>query len=232
MPATLPSRPADRKLLASALFALSLVFLFIGNFIQFNDTSGFGYNEWRMPFAFLAVLAVAGSVVVGLPDASARRLLGWVMLVLDALVVMQMIVNDGFRFVWEDDEGELFQFVVLLGIAGLALLTRAVYEPSEPTPGPGPTELAPPKQAALATFEMTPWARFVAYLAATVVLVFVAFSMGATHFENTECSGPDFGGECDLAGLEGMVWAAGVILLAVIAIPTFEVVRHLRRSRR
>jgi hypothetical protein len=83
-------------------------------------------------------------------------MLGFAILGLDALVILQVITNDGFRFIWADDEGELFQFEVALGILGLALMTRSVLQPTEPTE---PTELAESEPIEFATLQMTAWAR-------------------------------------------------------------------------
>jgi hypothetical protein len=63
----LRSHPLESGLGAIGLFVLSLAFLFIGNFIQFDDTSGFGSNEWLVPFGFLAFLAATASLVVAFP---------------------------------------------------------------------------------------------------------------------------------------------------------------------
>lgn len=149
------------------LFVLSLVLLFAGNFIQFDDTSGFGSDEWLMPFA--------------------------------------------------------------LALAGLALMTKSVYRTSAPAASVTATERVEQVTSGL---DVTGWARFVGYLTATVMLVFVAFFLGVAHFEYTECSGPDFGGECDLAVLGGFAWSAGAILLAVITIPIVEIILSRRRRPR
>jgi hypothetical protein len=201
------------------LLLLSLALLWKGSFIQFDDTSGFGSNDWVMPLAPVSLLLAATSVLVALRDVPARRLLGAALLVLDGLIVVQAVTNPGFRFIWSGEEGELFQFEVALGIGGLALLTRRVYRPAE-TPGPAQPRLT--QESESRAMELTGWARFVAYLAATAVLVFVAFFLGVVQFEATECSGPDFGGECDLAVLGGLAWAAAAIVLATVAIICIE----------
>lgn len=197
-----PAWPPHVRVIALGLFGLSLVLLLVGNFIQFDDTSGFGSNEWLIPFAFLAALAAAGSLVVALSDLSARRLLGAALLLLDVLLAWQVITNDGFRFIWSQGDGELFQLQVGLALAGLALMARSG------------------------------WARFVGYLTATAILAFVAFFMGLAHFEHTECSGPDFDGECDVALLAGLGWSVGAIILALITVAIIEVILHSRRRRR
>lgn len=215
-----PAWPPIARVIALGLFGLSLVLLFVGDFIQLDDTSGFGSNEWLMPFALLALLAAGGSLVVALSDVSARRLLGAALLLLDVFLAWQVITNDGFRFIWSQNEGELFQLQVGLALAGFALITKSVHRTTAPA-GQAPSGL-----------DLTGWARFVGYLTATVTLVFVAFFMGVAHFEYTECSGPDFGGECDVSVLGGLAWSAGAILLAVITIPIIEVLLRSRRRRR
>ncbi|GAA2146597.1 hypothetical protein GCM10009844_22870 [Nocardioides koreensis] len=78
---------------------------------------------------------------------------------------------------------------------------------------------------------MSAWARMGVYAFALIVAVVAAFFAGMAHFEATKCSGPDFGGECDLAGLEGVMWSAAVLVLAVIAIAITEGVRARNRRR-
>ena len=104
------------------LFALALALLYVGNFIQFDDTSGFGSDTWVLPVGVLGVLAAIASVIVAQSDLMARRLLGWAMLVLDILVIWQATTDDGFRFIWGGDEGELFYLQVGLGMTALLLL--------------------------------------------------------------------------------------------------------------
>lgn len=136
-----------------------------------------------------------------------------------------MTTNNGFRFIWSRDEGELFQLQVALGLTGLALMTKAVYRTSASPESHPSTDAGVGVPGGLA---MTGWARFVAYLSATVALVFVAFFMGVAHFEYTECRGPG-DGECDLAALGGFVWSAGALLLAVVTITVAEVALHSER---
>jgi hypothetical protein len=211
-----------------ALVLLSLALLREGRFIQLDDTSGFGSEEWNMPLGLLALLLAGVSVAVALPDVGARRLLGLVLLVLDGAIVVQAWSNPGFRFIWSGDEGELFQLEVALFIGGLALLTRSVYRPAIHHER---TAAGAEAAAASRDLELTGWARFIGYLTATVILVFLAFFAGVAHVEATECSGPDFGGECDLAALGGLVWAAGAIVLATVAVPVLEWSRNARKRR-
>jgi hypothetical protein len=197
---------------AVGLLTLSLALLYAGRFVQFDDTSGGGSDEWVMPLGLLAGLVAAMSVRVALADAAARRLLGAAMVVVDASLIWQAATNDGFRFIWASDEGELFIFQVLLALTGLILTATAVRRP--------------------VSGRMTDVAggRVVAYLGAAVLISITAFFVGTAHFDRTNCSGPDFDGECDLAPLEGLMWAAAAIVLVIVTAVVLEVVR-LRRRR-
>lgn len=64
------------------------------------------------------------------------------------------------------------------------------------------------------------------WLATTALAPVLAFLLGSAHFEATACSG-DRTGECDLAGLEGLVWATGALVMTVLA----WVADAVRRSR-
>lgn len=203
---------------ALGLFVTSLVLLYLGGFIQFDDTSGFGSTEWVMSVGLVAGLAALCSVAVAISRGTARRALGAMMAVLTFLIIVQVTTNDGFRFIWAGDEGELVYLQVLLALASLILLTPRFFKPRETT------------GRAASSRALSPWARAVVYLCALVLVVFVAFLQGVAHFESTECSGPDFGGECDLAGIEGLLWAAVAFILVVAVVATTEVV--LTRKRR
>lgn len=208
------------------LLLLSLALLWVGNFIQFDDTSGFGSDDWLMPYAGLALLAAVASILLSLSDLRARRSLGVALLVLDGLIVIQAWTNPGFRFIWSGDEGETFMFEVALLLCGLALMTRSVYRPAV---HPAPVMSAPEEAQVAGDLEMTGWARFVAYLAAGTVLTFFAFFVGVAQFEATEC-GDSSGGECDLSILGGFIWAAGAVVLSVIATIATEASRVFRNG--
>lgn len=68
------------------------------------------------------------------------------------------------------------------------------------------------------------------YLGGLALLTVVAFSMGAAHFEATEC-GETGGGECDLAALAGIVWAVVALAAGVLLVVVVELNRWLRRGR-
>jgi hypothetical protein len=204
-----------------ALFLASLVALRLGRFIQFDDQSGFGDADMVMPLGALAVLLALGALVTSLKSPMARRSLGGALAILDAAIVAIAATDDGFRFFWTTYEGELLQFEVVLGITALVLLVPSYVKPAAPS-GSVATEVDSEPG-------LTAWARASIYLCAIAGVTFIAFVIGTAHFEATQCSGPDFGAECDLAGLEGLLWAAGALLLGVVAIVVAEVVRAARR---
>jgi hypothetical protein len=67
--------------------------------------------------------------------------------------------------------------------------------------------------------------RFAAYVAWLAAAVAVAFALGMARFEAVNCEGS--GGECDLAALEGLWWAAAALALGAAVIVVLEVRRHL-----
>jgi hypothetical protein len=201
-----------------ALLLSAVAALFIGRFVQLDDTSGFGSDRWIVPLGVLAVLLTTGSLGVGIRDRAARRALGAALAVLDAFVIVLAAADDGFRFIWGRDEGELSVLQLALGLAALFLLTPRFLSPRA-------TDEARPAR------ELTGWARFAVYSTALVVAGFAAFHAGAAHFEATECSGPGFDGECDVAALEGLAWAGAVFILVVVAATAVEVTRARRRRR-
>ena len=201
-----------------ALLTASLITLYAGRFVQFDDTSGFGSDRWVMPLGLVAGLLALCAVGVGLSDRTSRRALGAALAILDALLVLQATLNDGFRFIWGSDEGELLYLQVTLGLAALFLLTPAFLSSREPT-----NETPHPARS------LSAWTRFAICVSALVLAMFVAFFAGAAHFETTQCSGPGFDGECDLAGLEGLLWTGIAFVLGMIAIVIAEVARARRQ---
>lgn len=208
------------------LFVATLATLRIGRFIQFDDRSGFGDADMILPLGAVAVALAVASLVTSLKDPVARRSLGVAMAILDVTIVAIAATDDGFRFVWTTYEGELLQFEVVLGLVALVLLTPAFLRPSNSGAPGGST--ARPEGARL-----TAWARGSLYLCALAAGMFVAFLLGAAHFEATQCKEPG-GGECDIALLEGMLWAAAALLLGIAAIAVAEIRLALTRraSRR
>lgn len=209
----------DRVTLAAlSLFAASLVLLGLGGFIQLDDTSGFGYERWVMPLGAVAVLVASVALGVALSRRTATLALGAASGILVAALVVLAVVDDGFRFIWGGDEGELFLLVVVLALGAAALLTPSRYVSGS---ADGPDGPAGPRRR-------SGWARAVSYACVLGVAMFAAFAAGAAHFTATQCVGA--GGECDVAALEGLLWTAAVLVLGVLAIAANEV--RLRKHRR
>ncbi len=204
---------------ALGLFGASLVLLLVGRFIQLDDTSGSGYNDSVLPLGYLAgVLGFAG-VVVSSAERTARRLLGGVLLVLVAGVILLAVTDDGFRFIWRNDEGELMLFVITVGITALVLLTPRFTAAAATT---GSTQTAP---------AFSGWARGLIYLLASIAVTVIAFGLGAAHSDSTSCQDTS-AGECDLSGVEGAAWAAAALALMIMVVILSEAVRFRRRARR
>lgn len=210
--------------LTLVLLSASLVTLRAGGFILFDDTTGYGTNTSGVGL-LVALLLASGALYTALGDAIARRVLGGALAVLDATIVAIGASDDGFRFFWTTYEGELLQFEVVLGLVALVLLTPSFLRSTR-----SPHMAAASAPRTLTGRGLTAWARASLYLCALAVAMFIAFGIGIAHFEATQCSGPEFGGECDLAALEGLLWAAGALVLGVIAILVMEV--RGARSRR
>lgn len=200
-----------------SLFVAAIVALYVGDFIMFHETSGAGGDE-RLLLAVVALLLVLAALAVAVTDRTARRALGVASASLTTALVVASMANDGFRFIWAAGEGELFYLEVTLGLAATVLVTPRFFVRSQEG------------ESAASTPTLTPWARAVAYLIGLIVVLLVAFSAGIAHYEDTHCVGGD--GECDVAFVEGLLWAAMPLVLSVAAITTTEVVRAKRRRRR
>jgi len=194
---------------------VALVLLWVGEFIQFDDTSGFGGDKWEMPYGAAAALASVVGLGIALSAYPARRAYGLLLGVVDVALVAGVMIADGFRFVWSEDEGELFLFLCALTVVAVTLsLPRFARSPES-------GEAGSPR--------LTGWARAAAYVLGLPILVFVAFGAGARHFEETECGG---GGECDIAALSGLVWSTATLVLGLVAILVLEIVIRVRARRR
>lgn len=206
-----------------ALLASSLVALRLGGFILFDDRSGRGTDTSGVLLVAAVVLAV-GAFRTGLGNLIARRALGGALAVLVVALVAIGANDDGFRFFWTTYEGELLQFEVVLGLVALVLITTSFSGRSEATDvaaGSGP--VASSRQ------DFTAPARASFYACGLVAGMFVAFVIGVAQFEATECGGAELDGECDLAALGGVVWAAGTFVLGMLAIVVIEVTGAIRR---
>lgn len=68
--------------------------------------------------------------------------------------------------------------------------------------------------------------RVASYVVGTLVSSLLAFRFGTAHFDAVQC---DDDVECDLAPIEGLLWAAGSLLLCLVAILLVERARRARR---
>jgi hypothetical protein len=137
-----------------------------------------------------------------------------VLAVLVALLVWQSSTNNGFRFIWNGDEGELFYFQVGLGLLALVLLATG-FQPRRPRSASGAGR----------------WmVRGAVYLCCAALITYVAALAGIAHFEATECTDP--GGECDLAGLAGLVWGVAALPASLVVALVIELVLWRRRKQR
>ncbi|GAA0617161.1 hypothetical protein HPO96_12415 [Kribbella sandramycini] len=195
---------ADRRAVSIALLLAAVVILAVGRFIQFDDTSGFGFEKWNRPLGYVAALVAIGAVAVAAPEVKARLWFGVALLVLGGWLVVMQATSDGFRFVWSVSDGELgilWFFLLLLGV--VMVLTAA---------------------AALTGGR---WMlRVAAYLVATVALCLIAFNLGLGYYGSDCAEGES---EC-LSWLGGVWWAVLTLAgCAVLAIGS-EVVLWRRRS--
>lgn len=203
---------------ALGLLAGTLVLLYLGHFIQFDDTSGFGSEKEVLPLGIAAGFAATASLVVVCFETTLRRLFGGVVLLLVVLVGILNATLDRFRFLWAGGEGELWYFLIVLGMLALVLTTPPL--PAAPAPAGANARVA----------VMSGWARGVAYIGVVVLVVLTSFNLGISHFESTSCSAPDFDGECDLAVLEGLLWAAAAFLAAVVLAAVLEALVRKRQT--
>lgn len=67
--------------------------------------------------------------------------------------------------------------------------------------------------------------RLLSYVIGTAMVVVVAFALGVDHSYDA-CPA---GGECDLAGAEGMLWAMGAFALCVLVALGYEIWHWGRR---
>ncbi len=207
--------------IALGLLLLSLGLLGLGRFIEFDNVSGCCGDEQVLPLGLLAAFSAVGSVAVAVRDRVARRALGTSLLVLALVLLAVKIADDGFRFIWGNDEGELVEFVIALAFVGLFLVTPR-FVVREVSSDPSTHRL-----------RMSPAARTLAYLCASVLVGLLAFAVGSARYRSTQCTRQvSDSGECDLAGMEGLVWAVVAVGIFVVLVGVAELTRQWLRRRR
>lgn len=189
------------------LFAVGLGLLCVGGFVQFDDTSGFGSDQWIFPLGLLAVVPAVAAVVIAWPEPRARLSLGIVLGVLTVVLIWQDLANDGFRFIWNQNEGELQQLEIVLFVLAFVLLSTAGARL-----GGGRWLL-----------------RAAAYLVGTVVVSLIATVIGIVYYGETACA--DDAEEC-LAPLAGIFWGAAAVVVCLVAVVVIELILWSRRRRK
>jgi hypothetical protein len=209
------SSPRQRKvtIAVTALLAGSLCLLYVGNFIQFDDTSGAGSVKWVMWLGYAAGYAAVASVIVAAFEPNASRLHGFALLGVCLLIGFLRFTVDGFRFVWARDEGELMILLVAVSLLGLIMTTARSSTRTSPRSGVGG------------------WTRTVAYQCGVVVAMFVAFNAGVDYFDRTVCSAPGVDGDCGAGIFGGLTWASITLLVGLAAVVVSEVAIRWRRAR-
>jgi hypothetical protein len=210
----------SRRTVSLMLLVVALGLLFAGGFVQFDDTSGFGAEQWILPLGGLAFVPTLVSVVVAWPDPKARLWLGIALAVLTGLVVWESISNDGFRFIYNRSEGELALLEFATGLVAFVLIANGV----QPTPASETTVESGVAQPGAGRWLV----RTAAYLCGTIVVVLVAIAAGADYYTRTEC--PE-DGDC-LAALGGFVWGAVAVVACGLAVLVIEIVFWRRRRRK
>jgi hypothetical protein len=220
---------------AVGLFGLGLALLGVGRFVQLDDSSGFGSEEWIMPLGVLALFAAVASVIVAAQDPRARLWLGAVLAVLVALLVWQTSTNLGFRFIWAGSEGELIMLQVGLGLLALVLLATGIQpkrsrEVDRAGGGGGSVEGGSLGGGGGSGGAGRWMVRGAVYLCCCALATYVAAMAGIAHFEAVECADP--GEICELAGLEGLVWGVIALPASLVVALVIELVLWRRRRQR
>jgi hypothetical protein len=195
--------------LSVVLLAAGLGLLAVGGYVQFDDVSGFGSDQWNLPLGVMGVLAAIVAVLAAAKDARARVWLGVALGVLFGFVLWQSVANEGFRFIWHQDEGELGLMLVVLALLAAVLVATGLQPSGQPRGGR--------------------WlVRVAGYLCGSAVLVFIAVLAGTAYYDATDCETDD--SDC-LSLLGGMVWGILALPVAAVAIAVIEVILHRRRQR-
>lgn len=116
-----------RSTLSLGLLAVALLLLALGGFVQLDDTSGYGSDQWNLPVGALAAFLAASALAIGITgDVHERRTTGWALATLATCVLAVDAVTPGFMFVWgeTDGAGTLLQAALVAGAIALLLPGR------------------------------------------------------------------------------------------------------------
>jgi len=140
---------------------------------------------------------------------------GVVLAVFFAWLVWHASTDDGFRFIWNRDEGEFVVFAAAVGLAALTLIATAVQ---------------PSRSRADADAGGGRWlVRAAGYLCAAAVLMLIALGVGTAYYDATDC--PAGGGDC-LSLLGGMMWSLASLAISAVVVVVVELVLLRRRRQR
>ncbi|MGW5191668.1 hypothetical protein ACWEOO_20635 [Kribbella sp. NPDC004138] len=125
-----------------------------------------------------------------------------------AWLVWRASTDDGFRFIWNRDEGEFVVFVGAVGLASLVLYATG----------------SQPRGFARAGGRWM--VRAAGYICGAAALMLVALGAGTAYYDATDC--PTGDGDC-LSLLGGMVWSLVSLAVSAIAVVVIELVLWRRR---
>lgn len=190
---------------AGALALSAPLALAFGDFVRLDGES----VEPANTYAWVAAALLVGAVALAWPSVTARRAVALV--VAAALVVMAVGYSlVSFRFVFVSGEGPYVWLTTGLVLLMWALLTeRFVVRRGDRR-------------------HLTPAARGLAWVVATLAVVTLAFWVGVTWYDRAECSGPSEADECDVAVIGGLV---GAVTAAVVMAVAWLTDAALRRAR-
>ncbi|MET9311658.1 hypothetical protein ABZX12_07510 [Kribbella sp. NPDC003505] len=123
-------------------------------------------------------------------------------------LVWRASTDDGFRFIWNRDEGEFVVFVGAVGLASLVLHATGL-QPRGFAQGGGRWMV-----------------RAVAYICGAVALMLLALGAGTAYYDATDCPSGD--SDC-LSLLGGMVWSLVSLAVSAVVVVVIELVLWRRR---
>ncbi|QCX28160.1 hypothetical protein [Nocardioides jishulii] len=192
--------------LAVTLAVAALVALGWGGFVHLD---GEMVQPTTNTYAWVALALLTAAVALAWPSPLARR--GVALVVAAALLVMAVGYSlVSFRFVYVSGDFEYVWLTTGLVLLMWALLTeRFVVRSGDRR-------------------QLTPAARGLAWVVATLALVTLGFWLGMVWYEQAECSGPSEADECDVAVIGGL---AGAVTAAVVMAVAWLTSVGLRRAK-